>query len=94
MPPKKPQDAPYKAIRSGILPEDREKFAANMAEMLFTSAIYRYSGKILAYASFADEADTLAFWAKKRFPTAENCIFRKAIRAALCAFLPCIVSRN
>ena len=31
----------YKAIRSGILPEDREKFAANMAETLFASAIYR-----------------------------------------------------
>ena len=54
----------YKAIRSGILPEDREKFAANMAETLFASAIYRYSGKILAYASFGDEADTLAFCKK------------------------------
>lgn len=51
----------YKAIREGLLPEDKARFDACIEKALLDSMSVRYSGKILAYASLASEVDTKSF---------------------------------
>lgn len=54
----------YKAIREGLLPEDKARFDACIEKALLDSMSVRYSGKILAYASLASEVETMKFCRK------------------------------
>lgn len=54
----------YKAIRNAILPEDKTGFDGLILRQLLDSVSYRYSGKILVYASIGSEVDTVQFCKK------------------------------